>query len=260
MRGLGLLVSAAVACGGCGHSGRGWFRVDRQPAALAWQGSQACPAVEGPGPAVMLVPGIGGDTQNNDEVKAVLNGLQPAAMFTFRWSPMEDTRALLDRFSEGVEHLSACLPPRRQVVVLAHSAGGVLAALAAGDLELGQQARERELLLITVASPLAGHGYASWRTALLTHKPFVMTLGGNLTYARAPEGVKVFHLRTHAASDHVMRPTPGWHWPDHPDAVVPGATEHALPVQVGHDDALLWAARALVGTPERFGVTHTAVE
>lgn len=244
---------------GCAHAPRGWWRVDVAPTPVALAGEE-CPRLEGQGPAVVLVHGIGGDTQNTDEVKAVLNELQPAVMLAYRWGAMEDTRTLVERFSKGLEAVSRCVPAGRQVVVVAHSAGGVLAALATEQLVLAKSSRERDVVMLTVASPLAGHGYSSWRTDLITNKPFVMTLGGHLTYAPAPAGVKVFHLRTHAASDHVMRPTPRWHWPDDPTAVVPGAVEHALPVQVGHDEALLWAARALVEEPERFGVGRVAAD
>ncbi|MBL8952076.1 MAG: hypothetical protein JNK82_14930 [Myxococcaceae bacterium] len=256
-----VLVSAAslvvTACGG--H--RGWFALpdarsrdaapERTAVALEERGS--CPGLSGSGPVVVLVHGIGGETQNVRDVRAVLERLEPAALLSFHWSAVEETRALVTRFAGGLSHLARCAGDSRPIVVLAHSAGGVLSAMAVSELTTAEAAHD--IVLVTVASPLGGAGFASWRLNLLPAKPFVLTLGGRFEGYPAPApGVRVVHVRTHPASDAAMRQIRSGHFPDDPRAVVPGSREHALPVHVDHDDALLWAARALAETPAVFGL------
>jgi pimeloyl-ACP methyl ester carboxylesterase len=222
------------------------------PAAIPLDGQ--CPKVRGEGPVVLLVPGIGGETENVTQVREELAGLSPSAMLSFHWSPFEESQSLVRRLTDGLTQLARCVPPGRTVVVVAHSAGGVLASMAAGGVRLAP-AGKREVVLVTVASPLAGAGYSSWRTRLLPIKPFALTVGGKVErYSAPPAGLRVVHVRTHAAADHVMRETESGHRPDDPRAIVPGAKLHELPEHVGHDDALLWAARALTEEPQAFGL------
>ncbi len=243
-----LLALVLLGCAGQ----RGWFNVpDPSPVALEHQGD--CPQLSGKGPIVVLVHGIGGETANVSAVRDVLADLQPAAMLSFRWSPMEETNSLVARLAEGLGRLERCADNDRPVLVLAHSAGGVLSALAVAQLPPVH--KTHDLVLVTVASPLGGAGYTSWRVKLLPVKPFVVTVGGNLGHYPAPEaGVRVVHVRTSPVGDEMMRKTSSGHLPDDPRAIVPGSTERSLPTYVGHDDALLWAARALVEQPASFGL------
>ncbi len=257
-RGGALLVTLLLVTSGCHAHPRGLFKVSPGPRAAVSK-STACSAVEGGGPVVVLVHGMGGETANADEVVEELGGLEPAAVLSFRWGALEETGELVERFAGTLVGLTRCLTRGQQLVVVAHSAGGVLASLAAERLHEGQWSSSGRHVVLTVASPLAGMGYSSWRTRLLPAKPFLLTVGGKLErYAAAPAHVSFFHLRTHAAADPVMRPARAWHWPDAPEAVVPASTEYALPVDVGHDEALLWAARELVRAPGKFGVVSAA--
>jgi len=245
-----LTLVLASACAGR----RGWFTVP-DPSPIALEPHAACPQLNGKGPIVVLVHGIGGETANVGAVEQVLKELEPAAMLSFHWSPMEATEPLVARLAAGLTDLERCANDERPVLVLAHSAGGVLSALAVGQLPPVHGTHD--LVLVTVASPLAGAGYTSWRVKLLPVKPFAVTVGGKFEQYPAPDpGVRVVHVRTHPAGDQMMRQTSSGHLPDDPRAVIPGATERSLPVHVGHDDALLWAARALVEAPESFGLRN----
>jgi len=255
-RALPVLVALLSGC--AGH--RGWFTVadahaHGAGAPLTLEPEGGCPALGGAGPVLVMVHGIGGETRNAAEVRGVLAGLEPSALLSFHWSAVEETQSLVARFARGLSHLAECAGSERPLVVLAHSAGGVLSSLAVGELTTADGAHD--IVLVTVASPLGGAGYQSWRLDLLPVKPFVVTVGGKLErYPPPAAGVRVVHVRTHPAGDHVMRQARSGHFPDDPRAAVPGAKEHALPVQVGHDEALLVAARALVRSPESFGLSR----
>jgi alpha-beta hydrolase superfamily lysophospholipase len=163
---------------------------------------------------------------------------------TFRWAPYERTGELVQRFSAGLNRLARCAEPETSLLVLAHSAGGVIAALASGRLEEAAATTT----VVTVASPLAGLDRASVRADGLSNKPFVVELGGRLSgYAAPRSAVRYLHLRTSPKTDPHMAPAASGHRPDDPRAVVPGAQDRLLPDHVGHDQALLWAARSLVG-------------
>ncbi|MBL8954159.1 MAG: hypothetical protein JNK82_25505, partial [Myxococcaceae bacterium] len=147
--------------------------------------------------------------------------------------------------------LAAC-SGEAPILVLAHSAGGVLVSFAADRLEVDVEpgAGAPRVTVVTVASPLAGVDRASHRAAWFTDKPFAIELGGRLAQYPAPlPGVHFVHVRTHPSGDAVMQPTPTGHRPDDPRAVVPGAVELALPPDVGHDEALLRVAERLRRSP-----------
>lgn len=218
--------------------------------------SDTCPALDGaaPGPVVVLLPGIGGDVSNVREVHDVLGELTPRAVLTFRWAAYEETATLLSRFSIGLNRLAACSEPGVPVLVLAHSAGGVLASLAANRITA-----DARVVVVTVASPLGGVDRASPRADRLSYRPFALELGTKLLRYPAPaKGVQFVHVRTHPEGDEVMTPAPSGHRPDDPRAVVPGALEHALPEHVSHEASLLLAAQTLVRSPERFGLESRA--
>jgi hypothetical protein len=170
-------------------------------------------------------------------------------MFMFRWVPYEGRGNLLGSLAGGLTELLECVrgAPDAQVVVLAHSAGGVLASLALGLVSMPAVEGTR-LLLATAASPLAGTGYR--RGAPLDDEDirFMVELGNELgAYPEVPRGARVVHYRTHFPADPAMRPTPWGHAPNAPGVGVRGARHEDLPPTVGHDEALLEVARAVAG-------------
>ncbi len=253
----------ALVAAGCFRGG--WYSVkaDRAQAPglgtpVALDGSATCPTLsaEATGPIVAVVHGIGGDVPNVSEVHASLASLSPRALLAFRWAMYEKTDALVARFSGGLNRLVTCTGGSVPIVVLAHSAGGVIASLAANQLEPPSDSERPVVVVVTIASPLGGVDRASSRAEWFSKKPFALELGGKIfRYPAPPQGVQYVHVRTSPKADAVMQPAPSGHRPDDPRAVVPGARQHELPEHVGHDDALLWAVRALTQRSEPFGVT-----
>lgn len=256
-------VCALLAATGCFRGGWYSVRAERAQAPglgtpVALDAAAGCPALSAgaTGPVVVVVHGIAGDVPNVGEVHESLASLSPRALLAFRWAMYEKTDALLARFSGGLNRLVACTGGAVPIVVLAHSAGGVLASLAANRLEPASDGERAVVVVVTVASPLGGVDRASARAEWFSQKPFALELGGKISrYPAPPPGVQYVHVRTSPKADVVMQPAPSGHRPDDPRAVVPGARQHELPEHVGHDDALLWAVRALAQRREPFGVT-----
>jgi hypothetical protein len=75
---------------------------------------------------------------------------------------------------------------------------------------------------------------------------FLLEMGGAFRdYAPAGKGVEVFHLRTQAPADPVMRPLREGRLPNDPRVGVPGAFQVSLPSHLGHDVSLLYATERL---------------
>ncbi len=237
----------------------GWYRADRKPAdptaykdrfeRVALSDGVPCSelaarATDASSPIIVLVHGIGGDREEMEAALPVLIASGPASVFMFRWFPLDRRDVLAARFAAGLSHLAQCLPDSQgRILVIAHSAGGVVSAFAAGRIELpGPDATKAWITVLTVAAPLAGkmarpgHPDGSEQPAL------VLDMGTRIkSYPPAAPGVRVVHLRTHAPSDDVMVPD-GDLSPNDPAIGVPGAPQIDLPEGLTHDGALKYVA------------------
>ncbi|HEV8324202.1 MAG TPA: hypothetical protein VG389_21470 [Myxococcota bacterium] len=202
-------------------------------------------AAAAPGPVYVFVHGIKGDGPEWWPVVPVVASLHPGAMYMFRWLPYEGRDALVEALAGGVSRLGQCLAGRaKAVVILAHSAGGVLAARAAASIKV--PAGGAPVHVVTVAAPLAGTGERKGRSDGAEEAKFLLDLGTSLPpYAAAAAGVDVTHLRTHWPADTVMKPDEHGRAPNDPTWAVPGARVVELPAELTHDGALLFAARAI---------------
>ncbi len=190
-------------------------------------------------PILVMVHGIGGDGAEWENSLSLLLRAEPRATFMFRWVSMGSRDAMVSRLAMGVTRLSHCT--HHPILILAHSAGGVLASYAAGLI-----AAESEVKLVTVASPLAG---------TLARRPaetgeeqlyFLFDLGSRITtYPPAAKSVQVFHLATQYPADHVMAPGQDGTAPNDPQVGVPGATHLTLPADLSHVGALSYVARRI---------------
>lgn len=256
MRRLAVLAAALALSGCAGPRVRsGWAQIDRPGLERAtnyqerfshrpFDSDDATCAQLGlapTGPAVVLVPGIGGDRAEWEEAVAEISASRPAALFMFRWGPMERLEAMTRDLALGLSTLLSCRP-EEEVVVLAHSAGGIIAS-AAAPLVRAPPGDAPRLKILTVASPLAG--ILSWRKPGIDGGPqthFIVQLGARLTPYSAPApGVAAVHLRTHYPADPVMRPAKNF-IPNDPAVGIPGARQLDLPADLGHDEALLAVA------------------
>jgi alpha-beta hydrolase superfamily lysophospholipase len=162
---------------------------------------------------------------------------------------------LVEELSAGVSRLSTCLSGHgHPIVLLAHSAGGVIASFAAARINVPVGVTLPGVFIMTVASPLAGT-MARISAADGTAEPrFVMDLGTAITsYPAAAFGVQVVHLRTSFPADPHMEVTKEGHLPNDPSVGVAGARQINLPVELSHDASLLYVARKIAdGSWERW--------
>jgi alpha-beta hydrolase superfamily lysophospholipase len=151
---------------------------------------------------------------------------------------------LLDLLVKGLDRVAQCYP-NNHVVVLGHSAGGVLLAFAASRFTIAGDTTRR-VDVLTVASPLAGVGLRGGIDVDDDDTHFFNDLGAvRGGYPAAAPSVFVTHLRTQYPADTVMEPNRMGYAPNAPEAVVKGATVIDVPATLGHDESLVWAARQI---------------
>ncbi|MBL8949824.1 MAG: hypothetical protein JNK82_03545 [Myxococcaceae bacterium] len=203
----------------------------------------ACPAAPASGTVFVLVHGIGGEGTEWVGVIPTLAQLEPAAIYMYRWFAYAERGVIVQGLVDGVQQLASCHPDH-PIVVLGHSAGGVVTAFAASRFRL--KGRPAPVTLITVASPLAGVGARPEIQDADDHMHFFNDLGTtHRSYPAASAGVAVLHLRTQYPGDVIMKPTRAGYSPNAPSAVVKGSRVLDLPGTLGHDDSLLYVAREL---------------
>ena len=158
---------------------------------------------DGSEPVFFVVHGIGRDYPDWVTLLPQLQRAQPAAIFMYRWSAGQDRDSLIHNLASGINRVAACLAGRqRSLLVLAHSAGGVLASLAAGSVVVASAAGQR-VTLVTVASPLAGYGAHAGQPDGVPESAFLLDLGrATFPYPNPAPGVQVIHLHTRYPADH----------------------------------------------------------
>jgi pimeloyl-ACP methyl ester carboxylesterase len=195
------------------------------------------------GPVLVLVPGIRGDGEEFEESLPILAASRPAGMFMFRWVLMEKLPGMASDLAHGISRLVACRP-KQPVVVLAHSAGGVIVATAASKLVIPAQSPDDVVTILTVAAPLAGT-MARERRDAGRPPPLMIDIATHIrSYASAPRGVRAAHLRTAYPADELMEPS-GDFVPNDPAVGIPLARQIDLPPHLGHDESLIHVAYRL---------------
>ncbi len=256
-----MVIALALGLSGCAHIAQkmgvaGWFTVDEAPSvpylkrftpvALEWA---PCPEVKRLTPGnlvVVMVHGVKGDGDEWLEPLQVFPRLPPHALLMYRWVPWHARNAIAAGLAEGVNRLTRCLAdrPGLKVLVLGHSAGGVVSAYAA---QWFQSAAPGVVTVVTVAAPLSGSNRRERNEGDREEAVFMLDLGSGITtYPAAAPGVAVYHLRTSATSDPVMEPDDSGHIANAPKVGVPGATVIDLPDDLTHDGSLAWVVNRLV--------------
>jgi hypothetical protein len=164
----------------------------------------------------------------------------------FRYGAFEPRDTLADQLAAGISELARCVPGGAgRMLVLAHSAGGVLSSLAAAKLKPPPGADGDWLTVLTVASPLAGTNSVFSPSDRPQNPPLMMELGSTVfTYPPSVPGVRVVHLRSSEKSDGFMRESRGHH-PNDPKVGVPGAPQVDLPEELDHTQALVYVAKTI---------------
>lgn len=192
-------------------------------------------------PMLILVHGFGGFGPEWENSIAIVMRARPSAGFVYKWVPYEDRDLMAQRMAGALTHLAHCT--RRSMIVLAHSAGGVLSSHAVSQLVLPEGVK---LDLLTVASPLAGALARTPPESGEAELAFVLDLGRRIKhYPPAALGVRVWHLRTRFPADNIMEPGADGLSPNDISTGVPGAQRVTLPRALSHMGSLTWVARKL---------------
>ncbi len=192
----------------------------------------------------VLVPGILGWGWEWDEALAMLRAAPDVTVEAFEWAPSASLARSAADFARRLDELLATLPPGvTRVVVVAHSAAGLIAAHAAAKLHLPPG---RTVEFAVVGAPYAGlHASPVAYTPDNLDTPFAIALGG--TFARYPApvpGVRFESWVTDGARDPVMASRFG-HDPGDPQVGPPGP-RHRLPTTADHNRVLAQVVRELL--------------
>lgn len=191
-------------------------------------------------PIFVMLHGAGGEGVEMKKSVPLLVDSRPATVYVLRWSPWDRRETLVTQLAGGISRIARCVPgaPGR-IVVVAHSAGGVLASLAAGRVVPPRDAPKEWLTIVTIAAPLSGHLRGG------EHGPepaFMFDLANTPEYPHPAPGVRVLHLRTSLPGDLQMTPIVG-HAPNDVRVGVPGAPQIDLPDQLSHAGSLVYVTR-----------------
>ena len=154
----------------------------------------------------VLVPGLLGYGWEWDGPVARLRATPKADFVVFWWEPWGS----VDRAARELDDvlwraLTEAPPSVREIVVVAHSAGGLVAAHAVGRLP----SPPRKLTLVTIGAPFAGMHICPWSEVDILHAPLMLSVATVYhRYPPPPPGVEVIEYITAWPADPVMQP----HW------------------------------------------------
>ncbi len=221
-------------------------RFARQLSPLIVTKDAPCPYLAGEQagrPVYIFVHGIRGAGVEWWPVIPTLAANHPDAMYLFGWNPTQQRVEIIEALVTGINRIAAC-HPNGPTVVLAHSAGGMVAAYAVSRLAVESGPG---VDVFTVASPLSGAGLHNKAEDEEGENRFMKDLGATKTgFPAAAANVRVTHLRTQYPADQTMEPKFKQHAPNEVGVGVEGATQIDLPDTLTHDGSLLFVARQWV--------------
>jgi pimeloyl-ACP methyl ester carboxylesterase len=180
----------------------------------------------------VLVPGLlGYGWEWTDPVKR-LRATPDADFIVFSWDPW----ASLDRSARQLRSvvsdvLDEAPPSLGEVIVVAHSAAGLVAARAVSGLP----PPARKLLLVTIGAPFAGMHICPWSEADVVHAPLMLAIAAWFReWGALPAGVEMLEYVTSYPSDPVMHP---YSYPSAapPGYGPPGATRIEVDARLDHN-------------------------
>ena len=191
----------------------------------------------------VLLPGLLGYGWEWNGAQLALGQLPGASIVVYEWDPWDSVHVAGGRLAAHLRFLLRRLPPSvRRVVVLSHSAAGLLAVRAAAELSPPPGVA---VDVIAVGAPLAGCGFNPWSVEDLKRTILPIALSGRFSRWPAPApGVRLRIFPT-GPSDPVMRRYFG-HDPADPRVLPPGTELVPLPAALDHNVALGQVARQLV--------------
>jgi pimeloyl-ACP methyl ester carboxylesterase len=180
----------------------------------------------------VLVPGLLGYGWEWDAPVARLRATPKVDFVVFWWEPWGS----VDRAARQLDQvlwnaLTAAPPSVREIIVVAHSAGGLVAAHAVGRLP----SPPRKLTLVTIGAPFAGMHICPWSEVDVLHAPLMLSVAAVYhRYPPPPPGVEVLEYVTAWPADPVMQP----HWgtaPSRSDVGPAGARRIEVDPKLDHN-------------------------
>lgn len=152
----------------------------------------------------VLVPGLLGYGWEWDRPVARLRAAPHTDFVVFWWEPWGSVLRAAGELARVLRRALATAPPSvREVVVVAHSAGGLVTAHALAGLG----APARKLTLVTVGAPFAGMHICPWSEVDVLHAPLMLSVAARYhDYPPPPPGVEVIEYVTSYPADPVMHP------------------------------------------------------
>jgi pimeloyl-ACP methyl ester carboxylesterase len=152
----------------------------------------------------VLVPGMLGYGWEWEAPMARLRKTPGVDFVVFWWQPWGSVDRAARELRAVLRGAAESAPPSvREIVVLAHSAGGVVAAHAIGRLP----SPPRALTLVTVGAPFAGMHICPWSETDVLHAPLFLSIAAVYhDYPAPPAGVRVVEYVTSYPADPVMHP------------------------------------------------------
>jgi hypothetical protein len=152
----------------------------------------------------VLVPGLLGYGWEWDQPVARLRAAADVDFVVFWWQPWGSADRAARELADVLARAQAEAPPSlRELIVVAHSAAGVVAAHALGHLG----PPSLRLTLVTVGAPFAGMHICPWSETDVLHAPLMMSIAARFAhYPAPPPGVEIIEYVTSYPSDPVMHP------------------------------------------------------
>jgi hypothetical protein len=164
----------------------------------------------------ILVPGALGYGWEWDAAVASLRK-QHADFIVFWWDPWSSIRSGANHLRSVVQTALWVEPSLKEVILVAHSAGGIVAAHGLAGVAVPPGTR---IKLVTIGTPFAGMGAAPVGDPRVQGasdyddplgSPAIFAVGGHLhRYPPLPAGVAVVEYTTSWPPDPVMEPRYGW--------------------------------------------------
>lgn len=193
----------------------------------------------------VLVPGLLGYGWEWNDAQSALARYPGGTVLVYSWEPWHSLAASSARLSGHLEYLMQRLPGSvKELVVIAHSAAGLLAVDAASRLGAKAGRRHPAIRVLSVGAPLAGMGRNPWGGEDLRHTPLPIALGSRFTVWPEPAPGVTLEIYPTSAEDPVMKPSLG-HDPADPRVLPRRALLRKLPPSIGHNYALGWLCQRL---------------
>ncbi|MCF7797861.1 MAG: alpha/beta hydrolase [Lentisphaeria bacterium] len=192
-------------------------------------------------PMNQLIVGVHGYASEGYEWVAPMVNLarKNGLSYFYRWNWEECPETAGERLARGITYLYSLYPEVEEVVIFAHSYGGVIATQAAGSMSLPVS-----VVIHTVAAPLAGY------PRLLENCELSYDESGKIMYPDFAANVFYFQWRTRKEQDGAFR-TMNY---DPQEIDLSGSNVTRLPAsmdghRLGHNWSVTWVVDAYLGIP-----------